>query len=70
MGDIVFQLRRMAKLNPDMAIYARAADEIEQLRQRIEELETANSALNIAVDHWREMYRHLDQLYSQLAGRG
>jgi len=43
---------------------------IAELRERIEELETANSTLNIAVDHWREMYRHLDQLYSQLAGRG
>ena len=69
MDDVLAQLRRMAQLNPDMAIYARAADEIEQLRQRIEELETGNSVLDIAVDHWREMYRQLDLLYSQLAGR-
>ena len=43
---------------------------IAELKERIEELETANSTLNIAVDHWRETYRHLEQLYSQLAGRG
>ena len=42
---------------------------IAELQERIEELEKANSVLNIAVDHWREMYRQLDQLYSQLAGR-
>ena len=69
-NDILAQLRRMAQLNPDMAIYARAANEIEQLRQRIEELETGNSVLDIAVEHWRQNYKHLDQLYSQLAGRG
>jgi len=69
MGDILPQLRRLAQLNPHMAIYGRAADEIEQLRQRVEELETGNSVLDIAVDHWRHNYKHLDQLYSQLAGR-
>jgi division protein CdvB (Snf7/Vps24/ESCRT-III family) len=69
-NDILAQLRRMAQLNPDMAIYARAANEIEQLRQRIEELETGNSVLDIAVEHWRHNYKHLEDLYSQLAGRG
>jgi chaperonin cofactor prefoldin len=43
---------------------------IAELREQIEELETRVSTLDIAVAHWREMYRNLDLLYSQLAGRG
>jgi hypothetical protein len=32
--DIVSQLRRLADLNPGMPIYARAADEIEKVRNQ------------------------------------
>ena len=43
---------------------------VAQLHARIDELETANSSLNIAVDHWRHNYKQLELLYNQVAGRG
>ena len=70
MGDNLDVLGRLRKYEHMDTLKKKAADEIESLRARIEELETANSTLDIAVAHWREMYRMLDQLYSQLAGRG
>jgi hypothetical protein len=69
MDETLERLRRMAVLNPTAPWYAPAVKLIEEQQARIEELETANSTLDIAVAHWRELYRNLDLLYSQLAGR-
>ena len=51
------------------ALLVALRDEIVRLREQIEELETRVSTLDIAVNHWMGMYRNLDLLYSQMAGR-
>lgn len=69
MDETLERLRYMAVLNPTAPWYAPAVKLIEEQQARIEELETRVSTLDIAVNHWMGMYRNLDQLYSQLAGR-
>jgi FtsZ-binding cell division protein ZapB len=70
MDDNLDVLGRLRKYEHMDTLKKKAADEIESLRARIEELETANSTLDIAVNHWQHNYKQLDLLYSQLAGRG
>lgn len=42
----------------------------QELREHIEELTTRVQVLEVAVDHWRHLYKTLDALYQQALNRG
>lgn len=42
----------------------------EELREHNEELQQRIDMLEIAVDHWRHLYKTLDILYQQAVNRG
>lgn len=66
MNDALGMSRKLSQLRRERD---QALAEAASLRERIEELETRVSTLDIAVNHWQHNYKQLDLLYSQLAGR-